>query len=521
MAAVPESQNETIWGLFERQVAAESATLFAVDEHGHELTFGDAHVKALRLAALIEQRGIDATSVVAWQFPNSLDGFVVSLALCRLGATQCPLIPILREREVEFICRQARTRLLVVPSRPGTQDFAALAHEVAAKLPGLEVLVWPDDRIARAPAEPMQPAPLGPYEDRWYYYTSGTTAEPKGAKHSDATLIAASRSFVDALSITRDDRVALLLPLTHIGGIVHVIATLLTGSPMITSSIFDPNSTPRLLSEQRATTLPGSVPFVNAYFAFADAHPELEPLFPHARLMTHGGSPKPPELHYRAKARFGTAGILSGYGMTECPHSVWNRPDDDDDDLATSEGRPTLGVELRVVDLDGVVVGAGQEGEVRLRGPQLMSGYVDATLDAAAFDELGFLRSGDLGVLDARGHLHITGRLKDIIIRNMENISALEVENLLYTHRKVKEAAVIGVPDELTGERVCAVVVAREIDDPPTLAELCAHLLDSGLSKRKLPERLELVNALPRNAMEKVRKVDLRERFGAPKGART
>ena len=145
-----------------------------------------------------------------------------------------------------------------------------------------------------------------------------------------------------------------------------------------------------------------------------------------------------------------------------------------------------------------------------------MRGYVDSSLDVSAFDAQGFFCSGDLGVVDANGRLKVTGRLKDIIIRNMENVSALEVENLIFTHPLVRETAVVGVPDPITGKRVCAVVVPKDAANPPTLLDLQTHLIDQGLSKRKLPERLELIDALPRNAMEKVRKVDLRARFSTP-----
>jgi non-ribosomal peptide synthetase component E (peptide arylation enzyme) len=155
----------------------------------------------------------------------------------------------------------------------------------------------------------------------------------------------------------------------------------------------------------------------------------------------------------------------------------------------------------------------GEEGELRVRGPQLMKGYVDSSLDGEAFDKLGYFRSGDIGKFGPRGHLTITGRLKDIIIRNMENISATELENVLYTHPKIAHVAVIGIPDPKTGERVCAVVVPTRADDPPSLSELRQFLLVAGLSDRKSPEQIELVDDLPRNAMEKVQKAELRRRF--------
>jgi len=279
----------------------------------------------------------------------------------------------------------------------------------------------------------------------------------------------------------------------------------------VIAETFDPEGTTRQLRDQHATPLPGSPPFVQAFLDFQDRHPECAPLFPSGRVMMHGGSPKPPTLHFVVRERFGTAGVVSGYGMTECPMAIWASPNDPDQKIATTEGRPVQGVELRIVGPDESDVPAGEEGEVRLRGPQMMKGYVDASLDAEAFDERGFLRSGDLGRVDPEGFLTITGRLKEIIIRNMENISATELEGLLYDHPKVVEVAIIGLPNERLGEHACAVVVPADPENPPTLAELTEHLLAKGLSERKLPEQLALVSALPRNAMEKVQKNVLRE----------
>jgi acyl-CoA synthetase (AMP-forming)/AMP-acid ligase II len=509
-----------IWHLFESQASKNPEGLLAVDETGRTVTYGKAHSKANKLAAELERQGVVAGSVVSWLFPNSLDAVVLSLALSRLCAVQNPLISILRDREIRFICTQAKTQLLVVPA---TESFVSLAKTVAAEIAGLQVIVL-DEMLAELPnrntSEPKAVAPIDGSTISWYFYTSGTTADPKGAMHTDASMIAGSQGFVDALSIGANDRVSLIIPLTHVGGIIHVIAALLTGGPIVSSSTFDPIATPLYLRGQGATTIPGSTPFVLAYLALAEARPDLRPLFPKARMMLHGGSPKPPHLHFQVKEHFGTAGIISGYGMTECPMAIWNRPEDSDEELSTSEGRPVPGVRLRIVatngDFEGRDLPIGEEGEIRLHGPQLMRGYVDSSLDVSSFDAQGFFCSGDLGVVDANGRLKVTGRLKDIIIRNMENVSALEVENLIFTHPLVRETAVIGVPDSVTGERVCAVVVPKDAANPPTLLELQTHLIDQGLSKRKLPERLELVDALPRNAMEKVRKVDLRARFSTP-----
>ena len=171
------------------------------------------------------------------------------------------------------------------------------------------------------------------------------------------------------------------------------------------------------------------------------------------------------------------------------------------------------GTRLRIVTVDGKEAGVGEEGEVRAKGPQVTLGYLDAALDAAALDEDGWFRTGDLGKLDAEGNLTITGRLKDVIIRKGENISAKEVEDLLFTHPKVADVAVIGLPDAESGERACAVVGAPPGEEPIGFDEMTAHLLAAGLITRKLPEQLELVDALPRNPSGKILKFELQARF--------
>jgi non-ribosomal peptide synthetase component E (peptide arylation enzyme) len=170
-------------------------------------------------------------------------------------------------------------------------------------------------------------------------------------------------------------------------------------------------------------------------------------------------------------------------------------------------------VELRVVTPDERVAAPGEEGELRAKAPQMMRGYVDGALDTAAFDADGFFRTGDLGRIDGQGYVTITGRLKDVIIRKGENISAKEIEDLLFTHAGVADVAVVGLPDAASGELVCAVVVPADPAARPTFEELTAHLRGQGLITRKLPERLEYADALPRNPAGKVVKTELRTRY--------
>jgi cyclohexanecarboxylate-CoA ligase len=184
-----------------------------------------------------------------------------------------------------------------------------------------------------------------------------------------------------------------------------------------------------------------------------------------------------------------------------------------DDKRAETDGRPIPPNEIVLRDLEGHPVGPGEEGEIWARGPELFLGYKDASLDAEAFDAERFFRTGDLGVLDPDGYLIVTGRVKDIVIRAGEKFSAKEIEDLLFEHPKVRSVAIVPVPDPRVGERACAVVVPADPAAPPSLDELTAFLEARELSRRKLPERLEIVDELPLTASGKVQKHVLRERF--------
>jgi acyl-CoA synthetase (AMP-forming)/AMP-acid ligase II len=201
--------------------------------------------------------------------------------------------------------------------------------------------------------------------------------------------------------------------------------------------------------------------------------------------------------------------------MTEVPMMAMGSPHDTDEQLANTDGKPVLGAEIRIVKDDGTIAAPDEEGEVRLRGPVVCVGYTDPAVNAEAFDENGWFRTGDLGVLRPDGHLRLTGRLKDVIIRKGENISARELEDVLFTHPKIGDVAVIGVPDVERGELVCAVVETAAGSEPITLEEIVAWCKDAGLMMQKIPERLEIVDALPRNeTLNKVLKFKLREQFG-------
>ncbi len=508
----------SLWDLLEQRVADTPDARFVVDEHGRTLTFAEYRDASERAAAALHARGIGEGDVVSWQLPTWIEAMVLVGALARLGAVQNPILPIYREREVGFVVRESGAKLLVVPSVWRDFDFGAMARDIAAGT-ALEVMEINRGDTLDGDVGALPPVPAGgePFEPgvrrdgplRWLFYTSGTTADPKGARHSDNTVGASAYAMVDAFDLTADDRNALVFPFTHIGGIGWLIAGLIAGCSQVIVEGFVPDTTIPVLERERVTIAGAGTAFHLVYLTAQRAADH--PLFPDTRIFVGGGAAKPPTLHDEVKAELGGLGILSGYGLTECPILSMCRVDATDEQMAYTEGPLSAGIDVKVVTIDGAVVGRGEEGEIRVKGPNLCLGYMDPALDADGFDEEGYFRTGDLGIVRPDEHVVITGRLKDVIIRKGENISAKEVEDLLFTHPKIADAAVIGLPDPAAGERACAVVVPADAADAPTLPELFEFCKAEGLMVQKIPEQLEIVDVLPRNPTGKVLKHELRK----------
>jgi len=511
-----------LWDLIRERARATPQHVLLSDDLGRALAAADYHAACERVAAALAAGGVRAETVVAWQLPTSLEAAVLLGALARLGAVQCPVIPILRRAEVGFIAAQTRAALLIVPRTWRGFEHAAMADEIARET-GARVLVADyeareGDALALPMGEPdALPPPPAPDPSatppvRFIYYSSGTTSKPKGVRHGDASVMAGASAMLAHIGFDADDVYPIAYPFTHIGAVAMLTSSLVTGLRLLLCEQFDAERSPLAMARAGATLLGSAVPFFHAYLAAQRRHGDAR-LFPRLRACVGGGAPKPPELHRELRDRLGGVGIVASWGLTEFPLATCCRPEDHDDLLARTEGPAGPGVTLRVVGLDGRACGVGEEGELRVKGPQCFRGYVDATLDADAFDADGFLRTGDLGLMEPSGHVRITGRLKDVIIRNAENISAAEIEDVLYTHPKVADVAVVGLPDPRTGERACAVVALSPGVDALTLAELVAFGRAQGLAVQKLPEQLEILPALPRNAMGKVLKQQLRETY--------
>ena len=315
-------------------------------------------------------------------------------------------------------------------------------------------------------------------------------------------MLAGAIGYAKKTHVVETDIALVAFPFTHVGGIIiGVFTPLLTGSGAVLMEAWTPQASTELIQKHAITLGNGAPAIHNALLAEAHANPDA---YKSIRAFPSGGSTKPPQLHDDLMAAVPTCvGITSGYGMTEAPIVSQTDVDAPDSSKRDGEGTPTPGVEFKVLD----------SGELVVKGPQVMQGYVDASLDADAFTADGWLRTGDMASFDEHGAVLITGRIKDIIVRKGENISAKEVEDVLYTHPKIADVAVLGIPDEDRGEMAVAFVVPADPADAPDLRAIAEHCTAAGLMTQKIPERLEIIDAMPRNPSGKVPKHELRARI--------
>src|SRR5438094_6272758 len=521
--AAGEWPQPSLWAMLEARVERTPERVYLIEgrEGGRQYTFGDLHARAARIAAALHRLGIGPGDVVSWQLPNWFEGVALAAAIDRVGAVSNPIITIYREQEITFVCRQAGSRVLVVPGVVRGTDHREIAAAVRAASPDLEHVLT----VRAEPAGGMQalealeaaavppPSPRGPDDVSMLFYTSGTTAEPKGVLHTPSTLGAVNHFHAKLFPPSADDRTLLQFPLTHIGGIVlFVMHQLRCGSSAVFMDSYDPELAIELIARHAITAAGGPPAVLQGMLGAPNFTAEM---VRSVRLTGSGAADVSPELMRMAKQRFGSIAYRS-YGMTECPILSCGAPGDPEEKLHGTDGHPSPGCTARLVDEAGRPVAPGVEGEIEAYGPQLCVGYLDAALNVA-FTADGFFRTGDLGVLDHGGFLRITGRRKDIIIRKGENLSAKGIEDVLAEHPKVADVAVIGVPDAASGERVCACVVMRAAATALSLWEVAAFIEMRHVLRQKIAAQLDVVAELPRNATGKVRKDVLRARFRSSK----
>jgi len=456
--------------------AHRTPTKLAVVAGDTRLTYAELDARVARVATRFARAGVATGDVVSSQLANCAEALVVALAVDRLGAVHNPITTIAGPREIDFVLGQAESRVFV--DRPD--------HELLD--------VDPDDDPSPIAAAAPRDVP------RFLVYTSGSTADPKGALHSDTTLLVECAAQSTFHGMGHDEVFVMPSPVAHVSGLLYgILLPVYLGATSVLLARWDPTEFLAAIERERGTFSGGATPFLRG----AVEHPDLDRYdLSSFRLFPCGGADVPPDLIRRAHERLGVR-TGRGYGSTEFPSITSSAgPDEDDDKRAESDGRPIGENRIRLTD-----------GEIEAIGPELFLGYLDATLDADAFTDDGWLRTGDLGTIDAEGYLTVTGRAKDVVIRHGEKIPAKDVETVVARHPSIAQVAIVALPDARTGERACACIVIAPGATAPSLTELAAFCTEQGLATRRLPEQLEVLDALPQTPGGKVDKRALRARF--------
>lgn len=500
---------ETFGSAFAAAAASTPDCHFTVfsDVRPTQSRLADIHAAGQRLGSRMVEVGIHPGDRIAVMLPNWREWLVCAVACAHAGAVILPVVTIYGARELGFILRQSGARWLFTPDHWRGVDYAQVVAD-CGDLPALERHVCLGEKFDRLEgAGPvLSAAAVAPDDLAMLVYTSGTTADPKGVKHSHRTLLAelaiqkASRSHVDR------DVVLSPWPPGHVAGALSMLRFLVNAVPVVAMDQWDATAAARLIEEHHVTSSSGTPFHLGGIIDAAERDGR------DVGSLTNylvGAAPVPSALVERSLER-GIA-VYHCYGSSEHPTVTSGVAVDPLDKQLHTEGRVMAGSELRFVDDDGHDVPVGEEGEIATRGPDLFIGYFDEALNSAAFLPGGWYRTGDIGRLDAEGYLLITDRKKDIIIRGGENISSKEVEELLLDLPEVAEVAVVAAKDDRMGEIVHAVVVARP-GQTLTLEAIRSHFAAAGIARQKTPEQLTLTDALPRNATGKVLKHQLRDR---------
>ncbi|MGW4564341.1 AMP-binding protein [Streptomyces sp. NPDC004561] len=517
---------DTIGADLDRAVAAWPDREALVDvPSGRRWTYARFAADVDRLACALLASGVAKGDRVGIWAVNCAEWVLVQYATARVGAIMVNINPAYRTHEVEFVLNQAGISLLFASLSHKTSDYRAMVEEVRGRCPGLREVVYIGDpgweafggrgsdglldELRAREAELSCDDPIN------IQYTSGTTGFPKGATLSHHNILNNGYFVGELVAYSEQDRICIPVPFYHCFGMVmgNLAATSHGACMVIPAPSFDPTATLEAVQRERCTSLYG----VPTMFIAELNHPgfatyDLSSL----RTGIMAGSPCPVEVMKRVVAEMHMAEVAICYGMTETsPVSLQTRTDDDLEHRTATVGRVLPHLEVKVVDpATGVTQARGSAGELCTRGYSVMLGYWnEPEKTAEAVDAGRWMHTGDLAVMREDGYVEIVGRIKDMIIRGGENIYPREIEEFLYAHPGIRDVQVVGVPDERYGEEVLACVIPRDAADPLSLEELRAFC-EGRLAHYKIPSRLRILDSFPMTVSGKVRKIELREKYG-------
>lgn len=517
----------TLLDYWDMAVRAQPDKTAVVDSTGDRRTYATLDAAASRLAGWLARAGVNPGDVVSIQLPGWMEFTLIYVACLKVGAVVNPIIAGYRGHELTHIVGRCQSTVVFMPWNFRRFNYEGLGHileeNTGARIVHVEKAAYGLAENTDVTTlsfilegEPLPPARLALTRSETkaddiaaVLFTSGTEKQPKGVMLTHNTILAAIRSFAAALNLNSRDVMFMPSPLGHATGFCHGVTTpFILGGTSVLQDVFKAEAALELMEQERCTYGMGASPFVQDMGCALD-HKDYD--LSALRFFLCGGAASPRHLLENLWER--DFRVINVYGSTESvPHTTC-RMDSELGCRFGTDGSPVDGCEVRVVDAARNSLPCNVEGEEVSRGPNVFVGYLgEPELTAAVLDADGWYYSGDLCVMTPEGQVRIIGRKKDVIVRGGENISSREVESILLELPQISEAAVVGMPDARLGERVCAFVTLKM---PLTFDQMVEHFACRCVAKCKFPERLEIVEDIPKNAAGKVRKDLLRQEIAA------
>lgn len=515
---------DTIADVWNKQASQNAGKTFVTDDTGASLTYGQIDEMSNAVAAWLADSGVNPGDVVTFQLPTWAEFCPIFIGIAKAGAVMHPVARNYSEDDLIYIMNKVQTRAFICPTYHHTTDHEKLALECVDKVDSLVasrvLLVQKNaqdpktdmvtfEQLVKSGTSNFTAPKVSADDVAVILSTSGTTGKPKQALLTHNNVLFSERAFIGGLSLTSQDVMFMPSPLNHATGFFHgIISPILLGGATILQQDFNADAAIKLINEHHCTWSMGATPFIYDMIASMDRNGTSVPSL---KLFLSGGAPLPGSLVSCAKVHGIT--LCECYGSTEsCPHA-YVPPEKCDEWNGDWSGITLDGIEIRIVDENRNPVAPGEQGEEASRGPNVFVGYLnDPEQTDAVLDDDGWFYSGDLAYMDKEGRLRINGRKKEIIVRGGENISTREVDEACSAWPAIIDQATIGAPDDRMGERICLFAVcAPNSAKAPKLEDLLAFLKSRGVSKRLWPERLEMIDEIPRTATGKVQRFKLSE----------
>ena len=523
-------KNRLLTDYLDDAVEARPNHVSSIDSAG-QLTYRELAEQVDSMAHALDSLGVGQDDVVGIQLPNWNEWLIVHLAALRLGAITNPLIPIYRDREIGYMAAKAEVKVLFIPESFRNFDYVAMVERLRQDLPALKKTViaratsqpdddflttWDDFMATGAQAREADPKDFSsqrpdPNDPSLIMFTSGTTGSPKGVMHTQNTVLAGALPWPDKLGMDHTSVIHMASTFGHLTGYLFGVALpVMLGGTGVFQDVWNADEFARLVEKHGINHTSAATPFLHDVLQSEGIQRHDVSSLQRFACM---GAPIPRHYGTEAKQKLPNMVMFGGWGMTETCLSSFGHPDDPEEKIFSTDGRPLNGMQVRIMDFDGTEAPAGTEGRIQIKGPFLFVGYLNQIDKTREEFDGEYFDTGDIGILDEDGYLSLQGRTKDIIVRGGENIPVAYVENVLYEHPQIEALAVVAIPHERLQETAAAVVVMVQGAEPLSMESLREYLETKGVAKQYWPETIQVVDELPRTPSGKIQKYLIRKQL--------